>query len=93
MGVRLFWCPRTWHFFEMLFPSFVIFLFCEWLDFELSGLLDGFNPHLALAALIFASVVMILKKLSPLLKQTKDNPSEKSKTNDNTENDNKPEEK
>ncbi len=36
---------------------------------------------------------MILKKLSPLLKQTKDNPSEKNKTNDNTENDNKPEEK
>ena len=71
----------------------VIFLFCEWLDFELSGLLDGFNPHLALAALIFTSVVMILKKLSPLLKQTKDNPSEKSKTHDNTENDNKPEEK
>ena len=71
----------------------VIFLFCEWLDFVIAGLLDGFNPHLALAALIFASVVMILKKLSPLLKQTKDNPSEKSKTNDNTENDNKPEEK
>ncbi len=71
----------------------VIFLFCEWLDFIIAGLLDGFNPHLALAALIFASVVMILKKLSPLLKQTKDDPSKKNKTNDNTKNDNKPEEK
>lgn len=74
----------------------VIFLFCEWLDFVIAGLLDGFNPHLALAALIFASVVMILKKLSPLLKQTKDDPSKKNKknkTNDNTKNDNKPEEK
>lgn len=57
----------------------VIFLFCEWLDFVIAGLLDGFNPHLALAALIFASVVMILKKLSPLLKQTKDDPSKKTK--------------
>lgn len=71
----------------------VIFLFCEWLDFVIAGLLDGFNPHLALAALIFASVVMILKKLSPLLKQTKDDTSKKNKTNDNTKNDNKPEEK
>ena len=71
----------------------VIFLFCEWLDFVIAGLLDGFNHHLALAALIFASVVMILKKLSPLLKQTKDDPSKKNKTNDNTKNDNKPEEK
>ncbi len=74
----------------------VIFLFCEWLDFVIAGLLDGFNPHLALAALIFASVVMILKKLSPLLKQTKDDPSKKNKknkTNDNTKSDNKPEEK
>ena len=71
----------------------VIFLFCEWLDFVIAGLLDGFNPHLALAALIFASVVTILKKLSPLLKQTKDDHTKKNKTNDNTKNDNKPEEK
>ena len=71
----------------------VIFLFCEWLDFVIAGLLDGFNPHLALAALIFASVVMILKKLSPLLKQTKDDPPKKNNTNDNTKSDNKPEEK
>lgn len=60
----------------------VIFLFFEWLDFVIAGLLDGFNPHLALAALIFASVVMILKKLSPLLKQTKEQKSDETKPDD-----------
>lgn len=63
----------------------VIFLFFEWLDFVIAGLLDGFNPHLALAALIFASVVMILKKLSPLLKQTKEQKSDETKSDDSTE--------
>lgn len=63
----------------------VIFLFFEWLDFVIAGLLDGFNPHLALAALIFASVVMILKKLSPLLKQTKEQKSDETKPDDSAE--------
>lgn len=66
----------------------VIFLFCEWLDFEISGLLDGFNPHLALAALIVVSANIIIRNL----RQTNRQESEESKPN-NTENDNKPEEK
>lgn len=63
----------------------VIFLFFEWLDFVIAGLLDNFNPHLALAALIFASVVMILKKLNPLLKQAKEQKSDEPKSDDSSE--------
>lgn len=63
----------------------VIFLFFEWLDFAIAGLLDNFNPHLALAALIFASVAIILKKLNTLLKQTKEQKSDEPKSDDSSE--------
>lgn len=46
------------------FLMIVLFLFCTFLDFVISGLLDGFNPHLSIAALIFASTYLITKKLN-----------------------------
>lgn len=45
------------------FLMIVLFLFCTFLDFVISDLLE-FNPHLSIAALIFASTYLITKKLN-----------------------------